>query len=178
MMHKTIIVIDYGSQYTQLIARRIRDNNVHSIILPYDFSSEMINKYNVGGFILSGGPSSVYETDSPYLPPKIFDFNVPILGICYGFQILVKYFDGSVESSGKAEYGRASINFYNDSKLFFELNDSTDVWMSHGDKVTQIPSKWKVISKSENNVIAAAENEIDAVYGVQFHPEVIHTLKR
>jgi len=176
-MHDTIVVIDYGSQYTQLIARRIRENNVHSIILPYDFNEKMIQKYNVGGFILSGGPSSVYEKDAPSVSDKIFNYNVPILGICYGFQLLVNYFSGSVESSGKAEYGRAEINFSNVSKLFFEFNNSIDVWMSHGDKVTKLPEKWLEISNSENNVIAAAENSEDNLYGVQFHPEVVHTKK-
>ena len=176
-MHSTIIVIDYGSQYTQLIARRIRDNNVHSIILPYDFKDEMIEKYNVCGFILSGGPSSVYEDDSPYLSKKIFSYNVPILGICYGFQLLVKYYSGSVENSGKAEYGRAKINFCNKSNLFFDFDNSTDVWMSHGDKVTKIPKKWIEVSQSENNVIAAAEDSENQIYGVQFHPEVVHTTR-
>ncbi len=176
-MHETVIIIDYGSQYTQLIARRIRENHVHSIILPYDFNEKMIQKYNVGGFILSGGPSSVYEKHSPTISNKIFSYNVPVLGICYGFQLLVDYFHGSVENSGKAEYGRAKISFRNSSKLFFNFDSSTDVWMSHGDKVTKLPQKWLEISNSENNVISAAENPEDNLYGVQFHPEVVHTIK-
>ena len=173
--NNTIIIIDYGSQYTQLIARRIRELQVHSIILPYDFETKAIENYNVKGFILSGGPSSVYENDSPYLPVKIFDYKVPILGICYGFQLLVNYFDGSVESSGKAEYGRSSINLHSDCNLFKKVNKTTNVWMSHGDKVVDVPEKWEITSRSENNVISSASNIDQNLYGVQFHPEVVHT---
>ena len=173
--NNTIIIIDYGSQYTQLIARRIRELQVHSIILPYDFETKTIENYKVKGFILSGGPSSVYENDSPYLPDKIFDYKVPILGICYGFQLLVNYFEGSVESSGKAEYGRSSINLYSDCNLFKKVNKTTNVWMSHGDKVVDVPEKWEITSKSENNVISSASNIGQNLYGVQFHPEVVHT---
>ena len=173
--NNTIIIIDYGSQYTQLIARRIRELQVHSIILPYDFETKAIESYNVKGFILSGGPSSVYENDSPYLPDKIFDYKVPILGICYGFQLLVNYFDGSVESSGKAEYGRSSIHLRSNCNLFKKVNKTTNVWMSHGDKVVDVPKKWQITSKSENNVISSASNRDQNLYGVQFHPEVVHT---
>ena len=176
MKNNTVIIIDYGSQYTQLIARRVRELNVHSIILPYDFSEDDIMKYNVIGFILSGGPSSVYENDSPYLSELIFKLNVPVLGICYGFQLLIDYFDGHVESSGRAEYGRSSIQMNLESDLFFDINSNTDVWMSHGDKVTKIPNDWVISSKSENNVISSSESKQDKLYGVQFHPEVIHTI--
>jgi len=174
-MNNTIIIIDYGSQYTQLIARRIRELKVHSIILPYDCNSNMIDKYNVIGAILSGGPSSVYEKDAPTLPDDIFKYKIPILGICYGFQLLVKYFNGAVESSGKAEYGRSEIFISNNKSLFKGINKKTDVWMSHGDKVTQIPDNWIVTSKSENDVISSANGS--NFFGVQFHPEVYHTSK-
>ena len=176
MKNNTIIIIDYGSQYTQLIARRVRELKVHSIILPYDFSLNDIQRYNVAGFILSGGPSSVYENDSPYLSKMIFDLNVPVLGICYGFQLLINYFNGLVESSGRAEYGRSNIQCKSESRLFSNVNESTDVWMSHGDKVTNIPKEWKVTSRSENNVVSSSEHENGKFYGVQFHPEVIHTI--
>ena len=174
-MNNTIVIFDYGSQYTQLIARRIRELKIHSIILPYDCNTEMVDKYNVIGFVLSGGPSSVYEEDAPSLPEWIFNYDVPILGICYGFQLLVKYFDGTVESSGKAEYGRSKIEISNNENLFKDIKNKTDVWMSHGDKVTLVPKNWNVTSKSENNVISSASG--NNCFGVQFHPEVYHTSK-
>ena len=175
-MNNTIIIIDYGSQYTQLIARRIRELNVHSIILPYDFSEKKIKEYNVSGFILSGGPSSVYDKAAPYLPSSIFQFNVPVLGICYGFQLLIEYFDGLVVGSPKAEYGDANILINQSSSLLKEIPKETNVWMSHGDKVVELPEKWNVTSKSNNDIIASAENKILNYYGVQFHPEVMHTV--
>ena len=175
-MLETIIILDYGSQYTQLIARKIRESNVHSIILPYDCPPDFIKKYSVKGIVLSGGPSSVYEDDSPYLQSDIYDYNVPILGICYGFQLLVDNLGGDVNSSGKAEYGNANINFINDSLLFDEINKKSTVWMSHGDKVTSIPDSWIVTSKSNNDIISSAENHQKQLYGVQFHPEVFHSI--
>ena len=175
-MNNTIIIIDYGSQYTQLIARRIRELNVHSIILPYDFKDEQISKYNVSGFILSGGPSSVYEKKAPFLPPRIFDYKVPIFGICYGFQLLIENFNGLVVGSNKAEYGNASIKFKQLSLLFNDIPKKTTVWMSHGDKVVDLPQDWNITSESDNGIISSSENEKLRCYGVQFHPEVIHTL--
>ena len=120
-MNDTIIIIEYGSQYTQLIARRIREYNVHSIILPYDYKQKTIDKYNIKGVVLSGGPSSVYEESAPYLPRNLFDLNVPILGICYGFQLLIENFNGVVNSSDKAEYGKSYISINNKEKLFSGL---------------------------------------------------------
>ena len=174
-MNDTIVILDYGSQYTQLIARKIRECNVHSIILPFDSSNETISKYNVKGFILSGGPSSVYEEDAPKLLDDIFDYNVPILGICYGFQLLVNHYNGIVESSKKAEYGYSNINIKSDSKLFADIDLVSNVWMSHGDKVKKIPKEWVITSTSDNNIISSSENYIKNIYGVQFHPEVYHT---
>ena len=175
-MNNTIVIIDYGSQYTQLIARRIRELNVHSIILPYDFTNKEIGKYNVTGFILSGGPSSVYEKKAPYLPPKVFEYNVPVFGICYGFQLLIEYFEGLVVGSNKAEYGNANINKKQSSILLERISNKTTVWMSHGDKVVNLPENWEVTSKSDNNIISSAECKKLNYFGVQFHPEVIHTI--
>ena len=124
-MNDTILILDYGSQYTQLIARKIREFNVHSIILPFDCSDEKIKKYNLKGIILSGGPSSVYEKNAPKLLKSIFSYNVPILGICYGFQLLVDNYKGIVQGSNKAEYGHANINIKYDSKLFKGINNIT-----------------------------------------------------
>ena len=174
-MIDTIVILDYGSQYTQLIARKIRECSVHSIILPYNYSQKQINKYNIKGIILSGGPASVYEKDSPHIPLGIFDYNVPILGICYGFQLLVNHFGGLVENSGKAEYGNANINLESKSLLLDEVNEICSVWMSHGDKVQEIPENWLVTSKSDNNIISSAENSNLKLYGVQYHLEVSHT---
>jgi GMP synthase (glutamine-hydrolysing) len=174
-MKNTIIILDYGSQYTQLIARKIRELEVHSIILPYDYSLDQIKKYNVKGFVLSGGPSSVYEKNAPFLNENIFTYDVPILGICYGFQLLVKYFDGLVESSKKAEYGSSNILFESKSILFNTIQTKNTVWMSHGDKVSKIPQDWEITSKSENNIISSAQNINNKLFGVQFHPEVMHT---
>ena len=174
-MKNTIIILDYGSQYTQLIARKIRELEVHSIILPYDYSRDQIKKYNVKGFVLSGGPSSVYEKNAPFLNENIFTYDVPILGICYGFQLLVKHFDGLVESSKKAEYGSSNILFESKSILFNTIQTKNTVWMSHGDKVSKIPQDWEITSKSENNIISSAQNINNKLFGVQFHPEVMHT---
>ena len=123
-MKSTIVILDYGSQYTQLIARKIRELEVHSIILPYDYNPEKIKQYNLKGIVLSGGPSSVYEQDAPFLNEDIFSYNVPIFGICYGFQLLVKNFDGIVESSKKAEYGSSNIIFTSKSNLFNKIESN------------------------------------------------------
>ncbi len=174
-MKNSIIILDYGSQYTQLIARKIRELKVHSIILPYDYNPKKIKQYNVKGIVLSGGPSSVYEKDAPSLNKDIFSYGVPIFGICYGFQLLVKKFNGIVKSSKKAEYGSSNIIFKSESSLFNKIKSNNTVWMSHGDKVSKVPSDWSITSESENTIISSAENHTDKVYGVQFHPEVMHT---
>ena len=174
-MNNTIIIIDYGSQYTQLIARRIREQNVHSIIIPYDFDESYIKQYNIVGIILSGGPSSVYDKDSPKLNSIIFKYDVPILGICYGLQLLIENNNGSVKNLGTGEYGNAEINLSSKSNLFENISCSFKAWMSHGDKIEKMPNEWKVTSLSENNVISSIENSVKQIYGVQFHPEVVHT---
>ena len=174
-MNNTIVIIDYGSQYTQLIARRVRELNVHSIILPYDVKKEDLKKYNIKGFILSGGPSSVYDSTAPYLPTDLFDFDVPVFGICYGFQLLIENFKGTVKSSNKAEYGKSEIFINGNSSIFDGIQKSTNVWMSHGDKVSSLPENWFTTSKSENNIISSAQYL--NYYGVQFHPEVVHTIE-
>ena len=174
-MKNTIIILDYGSQYTQLIARKVRELEVHSIILPYDYKLNDIKKYNVKGIVLSGGPSSVYDKNAPFLNEDIFSYNVPILGICYGFQLLVKHFGGDVVSSNKAEYGSSNISLTLESQLFLDIESNNTVWMSHGDKVSKVPPDWDISSKSENKIISSAQNTLDKFYGVQFHPEVMHT---
>ncbi|MEI6758572.1 MAG: glutamine-hydrolyzing GMP synthase [Chlorobium sp.] len=180
---QSVLVLDFGSQYTQLIARRIRELGIYSEILPYNASPETIREHNPRALILSGGPTSVYG-ESAILPDgAIFSLGIPILGICYGLQAIAKHFGGEVASSAKHEFGRSKIlvNHDNDheSLLFRNIPDS-DVWMSHGDKVTRLPEGFRITATSENSEMCAIESfgskAALKVYGLQFHPEVQHTL--
>tara|TARA_B100000029_G_scaffold516248_1_gene627967 strand:- start:1853 stop:3391 length:1539 start_codon:yes stop_codon:yes gene_type:complete len=175
MKKNTIAIIDYGSQYTQLIARRVRELNVYSIILPHDFEFSFLNKYNIKGIILSGGPSSVYDSNAPKLNKKLLKESVPILGVCYGLQLLIEEFKGDVKNLGKGEYGPSKINLKNSSKLFSNISNNSKVWMSHGDRIQNMPAKWDITSMSENGIIASVQSNYSEIYGVQFHPEVVHT---
>ena len=178
-----ILILDFGSQYTQLIARRIRELNIYSEIHPYDLDTKTLKEFSPKAIILSGGPNSVYEDDTPKAPKEIFDLNIPILGVCYGMQTLINQFGGKVETSSKREFGYAEIRAHGHSKLFKDIQDKTnheghgllDVWMSHGDKVTDIPQNFKVIASNSSTPIAAIADEEKLLYGVQFHPEVTHT---
>jgi GMP synthase (glutamine-hydrolysing) len=178
-----ILILDFGSQYTQLIARRIRELNIYSEIHPYDLDIKTLKEFSPKAIILSGGPNSVYEDDTPKAPKEIFELNVPILGICYGMQTLINQFGGKVETSSKREFGYAEIRAHGHSKLFKSIQDKSndeghgllDVWMSHGDKVTNIPQNFKVIASNASTPIAAIADEEKLLYGVQFHPEVTHT---
>lgn len=166
-----IIIIDFGSQYNQLISRRIRELNVYSEVV----SSEAFKMDDsVKGIILSGGPSSVYEQNAPSLPKALFDYAIPILGICYGMQAIVEYFGGVVEASPRREYGKSIISLQGESVLTEGMSPSSFVWMSHGDCVTQLPNGFDVIA-STDTTIAGIENKHNRIYGVQFHPEVTHT---
>ena len=175
MNNNTIAIIDYGSQYTQLIARRVRELNVYSIILPHDFKESYVDFNNINGIILSGGPSSVYDKSSPKLNQNILSYNLPILGVCYGLQLLIENFNGTVKSGNIGEYGPSEIIKRQESKLFSDVSSRTSVWMSHGDRIEDMPEDWMVTSKSENDVISSVENQNGSIYGVQFHPEVVHT---
>jgi len=175
MNNNTIAIIDYGSQYTQLIARRVRELNVYSIILPHNFEESYVDFNNINGIILSGGPSSVYDKSSPNLNKNIFSYNLPILGVCYGLQLLIENFNGTVKSGNIGEYGPSEILLEQDSKLFSDVFSKTNVWMSHGDRIKNMPKDWIITSKSENSVISSVENQDGSIYGVQFHPEVVHT---
>jgi len=176
MNRSTIAVIDFGSQYTQLIARRIRELNVFSEIYPHTTTAQELIENNVKAIILSGGPSSVYLDDSPDIDDSILNLNYPILGICYGLQLLIQKHNGQVISSGKGEYGFEKINIKNSSCILNGLSDNSQVWMSHGDKIKNISKDWDVLAISSNDVIAAVKNNSSPIYGVQFHPEVIHTV--
>jgi GMP synthase (glutamine-hydrolysing) len=174
--HETIIVLDFGSQYTQLIARRIREIGVFSMIVPYNTSVSNLIHHNIKGIILSGGPSSVYSSGAPKISPDILKLNLPVLGICYGLQLIMDLLGGKVEAASKKEYGKANLQVKKTSKLFHDIENNSTVWMSHGDKVTQIADKFHSIAKTENSPYAAVEHEDKPLFGIQFHPEVEHTL--
>ena len=178
-----ILILDFGSQYTQLIARRIRELGVYCEIFPFDISIQKINAFNAQGIIFSGGPNSVYEEETPLAHEGIFKLNIPILGICYGMQTIVNQLGGKVQTSDKREFGYAEIRAHGHSKLLSNIQDKTneeghgllDVWMSHGDKVTSLPSGFQIIASNKSTPIAGIANETKNIYGFQFHPEVTHT---
>lgn len=172
-----ILIIDFGSQFTQLITRRVREANVYSEIHSHKITLQEVEKFNPVGIILSGGPMSVYDSDAPDIDDEILKIKVPILGICYGLQIITKKLGGKVEPAKDREYGRASLNIVKTSPLFLEVMPSSQVWMSHGDYLTALPAGFNVIARSDHSPIAAASNEDKKIYGVQFHPEVVHTIE-
>jgi len=175
-MHQGIIILDFGSQYTQLIARRIRELNVYSEILPFNASVEEILKHNPKGIIFSGGPASVYEPDAPKPDEKVYDLGLPILGICYGLQLITHHFGGEVIKADKHEYGKAELEVLDHEDLFYNIPHYTQVWMSHADKVVKLPEGFEVIGRTFNAPFAAVRNKEKKIWGVQFHPEVSHTL--
>jgi len=173
-----IIILDFGSQYTQVIARRIRECNVYSEILKFDTSAAKIRKLDPKGIILSGGPSSVYAKNAPMPDPEIFKLGVPILGICYGLQIMAKFLGGKVAPGGnKREYGKGSLALSNPSSLLLNFPDESQVWNSHGDKLIKLPKGFRKVARTENCEYAAIENTKLRFFGLQFHPEVAHTPK-
>jgi GMP synthase (glutamine-hydrolysing) len=183
-LKEKILVLDFGSQYTQLIARRIRDNNVYSEIFPYNTSLDSITSFAPKGIILSGGPSSVYDKKAPLPDKGIFALGIPILGICYGMQLMAFLFDGKVSRSKKREYGRAELILDDTSDLFKGIGTrisnrkpkcKTTVWMSHGDRILKRPSNFKPIAHTDNSPVAAIANKKRKFFALQFHPEVVHT---
>ena len=178
-MTDRILIIDFGSQVTQLIARRVRESGVYSEIVPFNKAAEVLEDFNPKGIILSGGPNSVYDIETPRAPEPVFSMGVPVLGICYGEQTMCEQLGGKVEASDEREFGRAFINIKKESPLFdgfWEVGNDYQVWMSHGDKVDSIPDGFEVIATSGNAPYAAIANEEKKFYAVQFHPEVVHTL--
>ena len=171
----TILVLDFGSQYTQLIARRIRESNVYSEILPWDIDESKIIDLNPKGIILSGGPNSVTESYTPRLPQCVFELGIPILGICYGMQTLAEQMGGHVISSDQKEFGHSELTIVKDSVLFKNLKEQINVWMSHGDQVQDIPDEFDLIAATETAPISAMEHINLPIYAIQFHPEVTHT---
>lgn len=173
--HQKILILDFGSQYTQLIARRIRECKVYSEIHASDLPIEKIKEEKPNGIILSGGPMSVYEEYSPKINNEIFELGIPILGICYGLQLIVLNHIGKVEPADKREYGKTRIRVSIKDELLNNIPDESIVWMSHGDYVTKIPQDFIITSESENSPVCSISNHEKKIYGVQFHPEVAHT---
>jgi GMP synthase (glutamine-hydrolysing) len=185
MSHQKILILDFGSQVSQLIARRVREQQVYCELHPFDVSEEFIRDFAPRGIILSGGPNSVYEALEWKAPQVVFELGVPVLGICYGMQTMAQQLGGKVESSGKREFGFAEVRARGHSRLFDGIQDRSnadghgllEVWMSHGDKVTELPPGFKVIGSSDSCPVAAMADEARRFYAVQFHPEVTHTIK-
>lgn len=177
MKHELILVLDFGGQYNQLIARRVRECNVYCEVHPYNLSLEKIKELNPKGIIFTGGPASVYLSDSPLCDKSIFDLNIPILGICYGSQLMAHLLGGQVESAKTSEYGKTQINVDDSSLLFNNVSKQTICWMSHTDLITKVPSGFVITSYSDNCPVAAMENVDKKLYAVQFHPEVLHTVE-
>jgi GMP synthase (glutamine-hydrolysing) len=171
-----IVVLDFGSQYNQLITRRIREFGVYSELHPHTITAEEIKKLNPKGIIFSGGPNSVYDENSFRCDESIFEMGLPILGICYGMQLMTMHFGGKVEKAKQREYGKAVLNIQNESKLFHELPNEQIVWMSHGDLVVEAPEGFTVVGTNPSCPIAAMSNEERNIYAVQFHPEVRHSV--
>ena len=171
-----IVVLDFGSQYSHLICRRIRDFSVYAELVPFDISLENLKKLNPKGIIFSGGPSSVYDSGAPIPDKEIFQLNVPILGICYGHQIIVNNFGGKIKRANK-EYGSSVLTIDNNSDILNGIGDSVRAWMSHGDEAENVPEGFEIIGHTESSRSAAIANKQKTVFGIQFHPEVVHTEK-
>jgi GMP synthase (glutamine-hydrolysing) len=171
-----IVILDFGSQYTQVIARRVRECNVYSVILRYDTPAAEIARLSPNGIILSGGPSSVYSKTAPLPDRAIFALGIPVLGICYGVQLLAHYLGGKVEPGQKREYGKGTLRIKDTHcPLFADLPKTMQVWNSHGDRLTKLPDGFKSVAVTENSAYAAIENRAREMFGLQFHPEVVHT---
>ncbi len=170
-----ILILDFGSQYTQNIARKVRECQVYCEIHPYNWPLAEIRKFNPKGIILSGGPASVLEKESPLVDRELFALKIPVLGICYGMQLITHLLEGKVDPAKEREFGRAELISKAFSHLFHDVQNKSTVWMSHGDRLTKLPNGFKTTAFTDNAPIAAMENPIEKIYGLQFHPEVVHT---
>jgi len=170
-----VLVLDFGSQYAQLIARRVREQNVYCEIVRHDISAENIKRHNPSGIILSGGPASVYDDGAPRCDPELFELGIPVLGICYGMQLVCDILGGKVDSTPSREYGRAKVTVGSHDGLFAGVSDETEVWMSHGDQVSGVPDDFIPLASTGTCPIAAVRHHELPVYALQFHPEVTHT---
>lgn len=175
MIRESVIILDFGSQYSRLIARRVREANVFSEILPFNASIETIMSHNPKGIILSGGPASVYQDGAPHCSPDIFGLGIPVLGICYGMQLTTLLLNGEVARAERREYGKAMLQVSDGCELFAGLKSEFQVWMSHGDHVHHLPEGFNVVAHTDNAPYAAMANPEKRIFGLQFHPEVVHT---
>src|SRR6201984_2266725 len=173
--HSKILILDFGSQYTQVIARRVRECQVYSEIVRFDISAAEIAALKPNGLILSGDPASVYDKGAPQIDPEIFSLGIPILGICYGLMLMAHHLGGKVVFTGRREYGAGMLHINNGSELFDGLGNQLDVWNSHGDEVTALPKDFRAVATTEGCDFAAVEDRQRKLYGLQFHPEVAHT---
>ena len=176
MQHQRVLILDFGGQYNQLIARRVRELNVFCDLLPSDMSLKKIKEYNPIGIIFTGGPNSVYDADSPKIDRGVFELGIPVLGICYGCQLMAYTLGGEVQRASTSEYGKAEVT-YSSSRLTVDMPANAVCWMSHTDRITRLPEGFKMLAKSQNCPYAAFGDEERKLYGVQFHPEVNHTFK-
>src|SRR5467141_3832109 len=173
--HSKILILDFGSQYTQVIARRVRELQVYSEVVPFDLPAAEIKNLSPNGLILSGGPASVYDKNAPQIDAEIFLLGIPILGICYGLMLMAHHLDGRVVFTGRREYGAGLLAITERSELFAGLGNQLDVWNSHGDEVTALPEGFRVVGTTDGCDFAAVEDPQRKLYGLQFHPEVAHT---
>lgn len=171
-----LVILDFGSQYSELIARRIRETQVYSEVLSYRTTAEQLRKINPKGIILSGGPNSVYDEAAPHCDPEIWNLGIPVLGVCYGMQLMVKQLGGKVERAQRGEYGKASLFIDDPTDLLTNVENGTTMWMSHGDSCTVLPPGFEVLAHTENTPCAAIAHHEKKLYGVQFHPEVVHSI--
>ena len=171
-----IVILDYGSQYSELIARRIRETQVYSEVLSYRTTAQQLRDLNPKGIIFSGGPSSVYDAGAPHCDPEIWNLNIPILGVCYGMQLMVQQLGGGVERADRGEYGKAALHIDDPTDLLTNVEDGTTMWMSHGDSVTNLPEGFELLAHTDNTPCAAIAHHEKKLYGVQFHPEVVHSI--
>src|SRR3954469_19034399 len=173
--HSKILILDFGSQYTQVIARRIRECQVYSEIVRFDITADEVAASKPNGIVLSGGPASVYDKGAPQVDPEIFSLGIPVLGICYGLMLMAHHLGGQVRFTGRREYGAGTLDVTNGSTLFAGLGSQVDVWNSHGDEVTALPSGFRAAAQTESSPFAAVEDPSRRLFGLQFHPEVAHT---
>ena len=175
--NELILILDFGGQYNQLIARRVRECNVYSEVVPYNISIEKIKEKNPKGIIFTGGPASVYKEDSPTISAEIFSMGIPILGICYGAQLMQHLLGGEVKTANVREYGHTEVTVDTNTTLFQGVNEKTIVWMSHTDYIAKPADGFLVTSSSKDCPVAAVENKEKNLYAVQFHPEVMHSVE-
>ncbi|MFA6624427.1 MAG: glutamine-hydrolyzing GMP synthase, partial [Bacilli bacterium] len=177
MAEDKVVVIDFGGQYNQLIARRVRQCHVYSEVLPYTIDIDTLKDESIKGIIFTGGPNSVYDEKSPHIDKRIFELGKPILGICYGAQLIAYELGGKVEHATKSEYGKTIVHKVTKGPLMNRVNDTTEVFMSHTDQVTKIPEGFELLCSSDNCRYSAFENVAKNIYATQFHPEVEHSVQ-